>query len=142
MKSVLWTIAHKSYESGFRRFARGVELLYFIINGNSISAQAKIGGGTVFFHHGVGCVVHSRSIIGEDCRIFQNVTIGSKWSDDKDPGKPPTIGNHVQIGAGAVLLGDIRIGDYAKIGANAVVLQDVPVHSVAVGVPAKIIKSE
>lgn len=142
MKSILWNVAHRLYQFKLNRFARIVELLYFIINSNSISAQAKIGGETIFFHHGVGCVVHSRCRIGEHCKIFQNVTIGSKWADNQDPGRPPTIGNHVLIGAGAVLLGDIHIGDYSKIGANAVVLTDVPPYGVAVGIPAKIIKAK
>lgn len=140
MKSRLWISAHMFYKYHFNSIARVIELLYFIINGNSISAQATIGKGTTFFHHGTGCVVHEDSIIGENCNIFQNVTIGSKWSCGEKPGLPPKIGNHVLIGAGAVILGNINIGDYAQIGANAVVLNDIPSYCIAVGVPAKVIK--
>lgn len=109
-----------------------------MICGNGISAKAQIGNGTTFYHHGVGCVVHELCSIGENCRIFGNVTLGCKWSENKKAGMPPRIGNHVMIGAGAVILGDISIGDYSIIGANAVVLEVMPEKSIAVGVPAVI----
>jgi serine O-acetyltransferase len=77
-------------------------------------------------------------VIGTNCTIFQQVTIGDA-RDSRQKGQPvPVIGNNVEIGAGAKVLGDIRVGDYAKIGANAVVLQDVPPHAIAVGIPARI----
>ena len=106
--------------------------------GNGISARTQIGKGTVFYHHGVGCVVHELCTIGENCRIFGNVTLGCKWAENEEPGFPPRIGNNVMIGAGAVILGDISVGDNSIIGANAVVLEDVPENSIAVGVPAVI----
>lgn len=96
------------------------------------------GGGTVFYHHGVGCVVHELCTIGEACRIFGNVTIGCKWAENEEPGLPPKIGNNVMIGAGAVILGHISVGDNSIIGANAVVLKNIPENSIAVGVPAVI----
>lgn len=103
-----------------RHLARLTEIIYNIFCGNGISTKAEIGQGTVFYHHGVGCVIHELCIIGENCRIFGNVTIGCKWTENQKPGLPPKIGNHVMIGAGAVILGDISIGDYSIIGANAV----------------------
>lgn len=123
---------------GTHHLARFIEILYNIICGNGISTQAQIGDGTVFYHHGVGCVVHELCTIGEACRIFGNVTIGCKWAENKEPGLPPKIGNNVMIGAGAVILGHISVGDNSIIGANAVVLKNVPENSIAVGVPAVI----
>lgn len=125
---------------GAHHIARLIEILYNVLCGNGISAQARIGKGTVFYHHGVGCVVHELCTIGENCRIFGNVTLGCKWAENKQPGLPPRIGNNVMIGAGAVILGDISVGDNSIIGANAVFLEDVPENAIAVGVPA-VIKS-
>lgn len=85
-------------------------------------------------------MVHPKAVIGEDCKIFQGVTIGSKWSKADCLGEAPRIGNNVMIGAGAVILGDITIGDNSIIGANAVVTHSVPENSLAVGVPATIAK--
>lgn len=92
---------------------------------------ATIGERTVFPHPG-GVVIHQDSIIGDDCMIMQQVTIG-QLAD----GAAPVIGNGVYIGAGARILGGVRIGDGARIGANAVVLNDVAPGHVAVGVPAR-----
>lgn len=136
MNNKLWKISHKLYAGGAYHLARLVEILYNTLCGNGISAQAQIGDGTVFYHHGVGCVVHELCTIGENCRIFSNVTLGCKWAENKEPGMPPKIGNNVMIGAGAVILGDISVGDNSIIGANAVVLENVPENSIAMGVPA------
>lgn len=140
MNNKLWRISHNLYAGGRHHIARCIEILYNVLCGNGISAQAQIGKGTVFYHHGVGCVVHELCTIGENCRIFGNVTLGCKWAENKHPGLPPRIGNNVMIGAGAVILGDISVGDNSIIGANAVVLEDVPENAIAVGVPA-VIKS-
>lgn len=96
------------------------------------------GGGSRFEHHGIGCVVHRDAVFGKDCHIYQNVTVGAKWGHGKDG--IPQIGDRVQIGAGAVLLGPIRIGNDCIIGANAVVIQDVPDGCYALGVPAVVRK--
>lgn len=105
------------------------KLVYNILCSNGISTKAEIGEGTVFYHHGVGCVVHELCQIGENCRIFGNVTLGCKGSENEKPGRPPRIENNVMIGAGAVILGEI------SIGAKAVVLEGVPANSIAMGVP-------
>lgn len=83
--------------------------------------------------HPNGIVIHPDARIGPNCLIFQQVTIGTTES-----GGTPWIGAHVDIGAGAKLLGGIRVGEHARIGANAVVVCDVPSGAVAVGVPARI----
>ena len=124
---------------GIRNLARGLELISFVISSNSISAQISIGEGSFFNHHGTGCVVHEKTVIGKDCEIFQKVSIGAKLSGKESGNCVPIIGNRVKIGAGAVLLGKITIGDDVIIGANAVVVSDVPCGAVVGGVPAKII---
>lgn len=86
--------------------------------------------------HPNGIVIHAQAQIGPNCLIFQQVTIGTR-SD----GMLPVIGGHVDIGAGAKILGNVRIGDHACIGANAVVLNDVPAGQTAVGIPAVIAAS-
>lgn len=115
-----------------------IERLNMTVFANNVSAKADIGKTTYFMHRGLGCVVHPNSKIGENCVIFHNVTIGSKWSNFVCQGEAPNIGNNVMIGAGAVILGAIKIGDNSIIGANAVVLNDVPENSIAFGVPATI----
>lgn len=99
----------------------------------------EIGGdieGGLYLAHPVGMVINV-SHMGHNCSVIAGVTIGmrNKWAF-------PVIGDGVFIGAGARILGDIVIGDDAKIGANAVVVNDVPAHATAVGVPARVIKSE
>ena len=136
MNSKLWRISHQLYVGGAHHIARLIEILYNVLCGNGISAQARIGKGTVFYPHGEGCVVHELCTIGENCRIFGNVTLGCKWAENKQPGLPPRIGNNVMIGAGAVILGDISVGDNSIIGANAEVLEDVPEDDIADGVHA------
>ena len=111
-----------------------------IIYGNAISAKASIGQNTIFHHHGLGCVVHDNTVIGNNRHIFQNVTIGSRWPNGICDGTSPIIGDNVMIGAGAVIIGNIEIGDNVSVGANAVVLTDIPDNSIAVGVPARIIE--
>lgn len=108
-------------------------LFWSVVTGADIPINAQIAGGLLIPHPN-GIVMHSDVKIGPNCLIFQQVTIGSK-----DGSKPPTIGGHVDIGAGAKVLGEINIGNHAKIGANAVVLIDVPEGRSAVGVPAKIV---
>ena len=108
-------------------------LFWSVITGADIPINAQIAGGLLITHPN-GIVMHADVKIGPNCLIFQQVTIGSK-----DDSRPPTIGGHVDIGAGAKVLGEINIGNHAKIGANAVVLIDVPESRSAVGVPAKIV---
>jgi serine O-acetyltransferase len=104
--------------------------------GADIPLNTELGGGLILTHPN-GIVIHPEARIGINCLIFQQVTIGM----GQGPGVP-VIGNHVDIGAGAKILGGVRIGDHAKIGANSVVLEDVPVGATAVGVPARIIRRE
>ena len=104
-----------------------------VVTGADIPLNCKIGGGLLLPHPN-GIVIHPDASIGPNCLIFQQVTIGT--SSGKGP---PMVGGHVDIGAGAKLLGDIVIGDHVCIGANAVVLINVPTGKTAVGVPAKVL---
>lgn len=104
-----------------------------IVTGADIPLNTNIGGGLLIPHPN-GIVIHPQAKIGPNCLIFQQVTIGGR-----DGSAPPVIGGHVDIGAGAKVLGSLTIGNHAKIGANAVVLSDVPASKTAVGIPAKVL---
>jgi len=105
-----------------------------IFCGITIGSAARIGRRFSIEHHGC-IVIHGNSVIGDDCLIRHGVTLGNTGYDD--PYGAPTIGNRVQIGAGAKILGRISIGDGAIIGANAVVIRDVPEGTAVGGVPAR-----
>lgn len=109
-----------------------------ITTGIMLPESAKLGRRLTIEHFG-SIIVHGASVIGDDCVIRQGVTIGIRSMDR--PMEAPKIGNRVQVGAGAKLLGAITVGDGAVIGANAVVIQDVPAGAIAVGVPAQIRRS-
>ena len=98
---------------------------------------AKIGKNVVFGYGALGVVIHGKSTIGNNCLISQNVTLGGT---SKREGAP-TLGNNVFLATGAKVLGPVNIGDNVVVGANAVVVNDIPANSLAVGIPAKVIKS-
>lgn len=101
--------------------------------GAVICPETQIGKNVHFGYNALGIVIHRRAIVGNYVHFYPHVLIGGKGGSDV-----PVIGDHVVLGAGAKILGKVRIGNYAKIGANAVVLQDVPDHATAVGIPAVI----
>jgi serine O-acetyltransferase len=103
-----------------------------IVTGIELPCEVELGRNFVIDHFG-GIVVSGYARFGDDCRIRNGVVVGLRHVSEKIA---PVIGNDVDIGAGAKLLGNIRIGNGARIGANAVVLVDVPDNHVAVGVPA------
>lgn len=107
-----------------------------IISGAEIPINGDFGGGLLIPHPN-GIVIHPGSSVGVNCLIHQQVTIGV----NRNSNKPPVIGGHVDIGAGAKIIGDIVVGDHALIGANAVVVKDVEPYAVVGGVPAKVIGS-
>ena len=107
-------------------------IFWSTISGADIPLDSQIGGGLLIPHPN-GIVIHPKSSIGPNCLIFQQVTLGAR------SGGVPRLGGHVDIGAGAKIIGDVTIGDHAVIGANAVVLNDVPEGAMAVGVPARVI---
>lgn len=99
------------------------------VSGADIPLEAKIGGGLLIPHPN-GIVIHPEAIVGPNCLILQQVTLGTI------DGGAPIICGHVDIGAGAKVLGSIKVGEHSKIGANAVVVQDVSPNSIATGIPA------
>jgi serine O-acetyltransferase len=107
-----------------------------LMTGISIPPTAQVGKGLLIEHFG-GVVVHSGAKIGDFCTLSHQVTIGSKVPG----GKSPVLGNHVYVCAGAKILGDITVGDRCIIGANAVVLHSIPARGIAVGIPAKVVKT-
>jgi serine O-acetyltransferase len=107
-----------------------------VVTGADIPLTCSIGGGLLIPHPN-GIVIHPDARIGVNCLIFQQVTIGNRGK-----GGAPVIGGHVDIGAGAKLLGPIIVGDHAVIGANAVVVSDVPGGATAMGIPAKTTQAE
>lgn len=105
--------------------------------GIEIHPGATIGK-NLFIDHGMGVVIGETAIIGDNCTLYQGVTLGGTG---KDHGKRhPTLGDNVLIGAGAKVLGPFRVGDNARVAAGAVVLSEVPDDATAVGVPARVVR--
>lgn len=108
---------------------RFIELIF----GISIPPTAIIGGGLRIWHFGQ-IFLNAETVIGQDVTIRQNVTIGSK----DDSGRSPVIGDNVEIGAGAMLIGDISVGNNSKIGAMSLINKDVPPGAIAYGIPMRL----
>ncbi|MCL2108231.1 MAG: serine O-acetyltransferase [Oscillospiraceae bacterium] len=124
------------YKRGWFFWARVISQHSRKKTGIEIHPGATIGKG-LFIDHGSGVVIGETTEIGDNCTIYQGVTLGGTG---KDTGKRhPTIGNNVLIGSGAKVLGPFKVGDNSKIAANAVVLKEVPPNSTAVGVPARVV---
>ncbi|RMG03078.1 MAG: cysteine--tRNA ligase [Nitrospirae bacterium] len=132
-------ISHRLLNWGVPVIPRLLSQIVRFFTGIEIHPGAKIGPG-FFIDHGMGVVIGETTEIGENCLLYQGVTLGGTG---KEKGKRhPTLGNNVVVGAGAKVLGAIRIGNYVKIGANAVVLKPVPDYSIVVGVPGRVIKKK
>ncbi|MGM1032031.1 MAG: serine O-acetyltransferase [Bacillota bacterium] len=133
-----YKIARFLYSFKIPLLPKFIKMIIFLIYNSSIPYESKIGKGTQFGYGGIGVVIHKKAVIGKNCIISQQVTIGGR------SGLPevPIIGNGVYIGAGAKILGPIKVGNNAKIGANAVIIKDVPDNAVVAGVPGKILKIE
>lgn len=132
-----YRIAHILHVRGYKVAARMISQTAKFFTGIEIHPGATIGHG-LFIDHGTGVVIGETAEIGDNCTLYQGVTLGGTG---KDIGKRhPTLGNNVMVGAGAKILGPFKVGDNAKIAANAVVLSEVPSDSTAVGIPARIVK--
>lgn len=103
-----------------------------------LPCEAKIGEGTMLGYGGLGVVLHKDAVIGRHCLLSQQVTLGGR---NGQPGAP-VLGDFVRVGAGARILGNIRVEDFAVIGANAVVVHDVPRGAVVAGVPARVLREQ
>ena len=134
-----YRVAHKLWQDEHFLAARAVSTMARHRTGIEIHPGATIGKG-LFIDHGMGVVIGETAEIGDNCTLYQGVTLGGTG---KDTGKRhPTLGDNVMVGAGAKVLGPFRIGDNAKIAAGAVVLRDVPENCTAVGIPAKVVRRE
>ncbi len=132
-----YRIAHKLYLSKHYFSARCISQLARSATGIEIHPGATIGHG-FFIDHGMGVVIGETTEIGDGCTVYQGVTLGGTG---KDVGKRhPTLGNNVMVGAGAKVLGPVKIGDNTKIAAGAVVLREIPDDSTAVGIPARVVR--
>jgi serine O-acetyltransferase len=133
---VTYRLAHRLYKWNIPLIPRIISYLTRIITGIEIHPGAKIGR-RFFIDHGEGVVIGETTEIGDDVLIYQQVTLGGTG---KESGKRhPTLGNNVIVGAGAKVLGNIKIGDFVRIGAGSVVVEDVPEYSTVIGVPGRIV---
>lgn len=132
-------IAHFFYRHNHKFIARMTSQFSRFWTGIEIHPGAVIGRG-LFIDHGMGVIIGETTVIGDNCTIYQGVTLGGTG---KEKGKRhPTLGNNVMVGSGAKILGPFTVGDNSKIAAGAVVLSEVPPDSTCVGVPARIVKRE
>ena len=132
-------LSHFLYKHKIKFLARLISQWVRFFTGIEIHPGATIGK-RFFIDHGMGVIIGETTVIGDDCTIYQGVTLGGTG---KDTGKRhPTLGNNVMVGSGAKILGPFTVGDNSKIAAGAVVLTEVPPNSTCVGVPARIVKRE
>lgn len=133
----LHRISHWFYKHRFFFIARLLSQITRLLTGIEIHPGATIGRG-LLIDHGSGVVIGETAIVGDNCTIYQGVTLGGTG---KEKGKRhPTIGNNVLIGAGAKVLGSFKVGDNSVIASNSVVLHEVPENSTCVGAPARVKK--
>ncbi len=129
-------LAHTLHRHGFRLPARIVSNVSRLLTGIEIHPGARIGK-RFFIDHGMGVVIGETTIIGDDCHLFQGVTLGG--TSTRRTKRHPTLGKNVVVGAGAKIIGDVTVGDNAKIGAGSVVVTNVPPNATVVGVPGHIV---
>ncbi|HQU15038.1 MAG: serine O-acetyltransferase [Chromatiales bacterium 21-64-14] len=135
---MLHRLAHRIWNRRLRWLARMVSALSRWLTGIEIHPAAQIGR-RFFIDHGMGVVIGETAEIGTDCTLYHGVTLGgTRWEKGK---RHPTLGRDVVVGAGAKVLGPIRIGDGARIGSNAVVVKDVPAGATVVGVPGHVVRA-
>lgn len=136
---ILHRLAHKLYKLKVPFLPRLISQFSRFITGIEIHPGATIGK-NFFIDHGMGVVIGETAIIGDNCLVYQGVTLGGTG---KETGKRhPTIGNNVTLGAGAILLGKITIGDNSNVGAGSVVIKSAKENSTLVGVPARVVKEK
>ena len=135
---VLHRFNHALWNRGLKWLARFLSAIARWLTGIEIHPGAKIGR-RFFIDHGMGVVIGETAEIGDDCTLYQGVTLGgTSWNKGK---RHPTLGNNVVIGAGAKVLGPFKVGDHARIGSNSVVIKEVPVGATVVGVPGRMVEA-
>lgn len=132
--------AHACWDAQLKWVGRFIAYVARIITGIEIHPGATIGR-RVFIDHGFGVVIGETAVVGDDCTIYQGVTLGgTKLTAGAK--RHPTLERGVIIGAGAQVLGAFTVGEYAKVGSNAVVIKPVPAGATAVGNPAHIVQKD
>ncbi|UCD59009.1 MAG: serine O-acetyltransferase [Candidatus Hydrogenedentota bacterium] len=129
-------IAHWLWLHRMRFLGRLFSHISRFLTGIEIHPGARIGSG-FFIDHGMGVVIGETSELGENVTLYHGVTLGG--TSIKKEKRHPTLGNNVVVGAGAAVLGPVKIGDSARIGAGSVVIEDVPSNTTVVGVPGKVV---
>lgn len=136
---LIYRVSHRCWQWGWKWLARFLSHLGRWLTGIEIHPGARIGQ-RFFIDHGMGVVIGETTEIGDDCTLYQGVTLGGvSWQKGK---RHPTLGNDVVIGAGAKVLGPFKVGDGARIGSNAVVVKEVPDNATVVGVPGRMVTPE
>ena len=135
---IAYRVTHLLWGMGLKFIARGLSQLARLITGIEVHPAAIIGK-RLFIDHGMGVVIGETSEIGNNVFIYQGVTLGGLAT--KTGKRHPTVFDNVVIGAGAKILGPIKIGCNTKIGSGSVVLQDVPEYSTVIGVPGRVVFS-
>ena len=131
-------LAHRLYRARVPFVPRLISQVTRFLTGIEIHPGARIGR-RFFIDHGMGVVIGETTEIGDDCLLYQGVTLGGTGNEKGK--RHPTLGNRVVAGTGAKVLGSIRIGDDVKIGAGSVVVHSVPDHSTVVGIPGRVVRT-
>lgn len=132
-------VAHWLWGHGLKWLGRFVSQLARWLTGIEIHPAAILGR-RVFIDHGMGVVIGETAEIGDDCTLYQGVTLGgTSWNKGK---RHPTLGPKVIVGAGAKIIGPIYVGEGAKVGSNSVVVRDVPVGATVIGIPGRVVEDE
>src|SRR5215510_1743366 len=142
LHALVWhrVVTNRLWHAGFRWLARWLSHLSRWLTGIEIHPGAQVGR-RVFIDHGMGVVIGETAEVGDECTIYQGVTLGGT---SLTPGtkRHPTLGRGVIVSAGAKVLGGFTVGDGARVGSNAVLLKEVPPGATAVRIPARILHKE
>ena len=133
---LLHRIAHRLYKARLFVLARLLSHLSRLLTGIEIHPGATIGR-RFFIDHGMGVVIGETTAIGDDVLLYQGVTLGGTGHGKGR--RHPTLGDHVVVGSGAKVLGNIELGEWVKVGAGSVVVKPVPAHATVVGIPGRVV---
>jgi len=137
--AIMWhRVAHRLYTWKVPFLPRFISQVNRFLTGIEIHPGATIGR-RFFIDHGMGVVIGETAEIGDDCLLYQGVTLGGTGNEKGK--RHPTLGDHVVVGTGAKVLGNIRIGSHVKVGAGSVVVHPVPDYSTVVGIPGRVVRT-